>query len=119
MNDVFAGAQASEVFAAATLTGYAVVGMHYAWPKARAWVLLVAAVLAGQVASLLIMLMQNELLTVQHAAGHVIVGILATATATGLRSATTNGFVRQARESGYAAGITEGRSAERAERKID
>ena len=93
--DLFTGVAAAEIAAATTLTGYGVAMVHYAFPRAPRWVLLLIAIVLGQGASLLVMLMQTHEPTVEHLSLHVTVGILATAAAVGLRRA--HGFIESRR----------------------
>ena len=86
-SDLFTVVAAAEVAAAATIAGYGVAMVRYAFPRAPRWVLLFLAILLGQGSSYLVLLMETHEPTMEHLSLHVTIGILATAAAIGLRQA--------------------------------
>lgn len=73
----FPGIGTTELLSAAGLAVYLIGGFRRAWPTAPAWAFVLAAGIAGQLASLLTLALLGHPWTVQHVAGHIIIGILA------------------------------------------
>lgn len=70
---------ATDLSAAAGLATYLIAGFRRAVPDAPTWAFVVAAAIAGQVASFLILLLRAEPWDLPTIAGHVIIGIVAAA----------------------------------------
>lgn len=71
------GIVGAELLGAAGLAAYLLAGYRRAFPLAPAWAFVLAAALAGQAGSFLMLLMQGHPWVVQHIAYHIVIGIVA------------------------------------------
>lgn len=67
----------AELLGAVGLTVVLVAGFRRGWPVAPTWLFVLVSAGAGQLASFLMLAMQGHEPTLQHAAYHIVLGILA------------------------------------------